>query len=184
MALAVVAVACGNGVQSASHGERRSTSTPGRRAVTPALSAPASSAAHAPAPPGVPTPNPALTPGAVDPRVTQSNLGSTICRAGYTRTVRNVPQAIKNRVYKEYALPRHRPGEYEVDHLVALELGGSNDITNLWPEPYNTADGARTKDRLENSLKRDVCSGRTPLVVAQHEIATNWFQAFSTSSGG
>jgi hypothetical protein len=124
VALAVVAVACGNGAQSASHGERRSTSTPGRRAVTPAPSTPASSAAHAPAPPGVPTPRPALTPGAVDPRVTQSNLGGTICRAGYTRTVRNVPQAIKNRVYKEYGITRHRAGEHEVDHLVSLELGG------------------------------------------------------------
>jgi hypothetical protein len=33
-------------------------------------------------------PNPLLTPGAVDPRVTQSNIEETICVRGWTRTVR------------------------------------------------------------------------------------------------
>ena len=37
-------------------------------------------------------------------------------------------------VYREYGIVERTTGEYEVDHLVALEDGGSNDIANLWPE--------------------------------------------------
>ncbi|HVI91157.1 MAG TPA: hypothetical protein VM659_22855 [Dongiaceae bacterium] len=57
-----------------------------------------------------------------------------ICTAGYSKTVRNVPTAEKNTVYREYGITNHRTGEYEVDHLISLELGGSNDIANLWPQ--------------------------------------------------
>lgn len=37
---------------------------------------------------GEPLPDPACTPGAIDPAVTQANISSTICRSGYTSTVR------------------------------------------------------------------------------------------------
>ena len=52
------------------------------------------------------------------------------------------------------------PYAHEVDHLVSLELGGSNAIGNLWPEPYAGRWGARTKDVLENRLHELVCSGQ------------------------
>ena len=78
-------------------------------------------------------PDPHLTPGDVlttDPAV--------ICVPGYTRTVRHVPQSLQNQVYRAYHIATHRPREYEIDHLISLELGGSNSIRNPWPQSYVT----------------------------------------------
>jgi hypothetical protein len=61
---------------------------------------------------------------------------------------------------------------------VSLELGGANDIANLWPQPYGGPWGAEAKDRLENRLHRLVCSGELDLAAAQHEIATDWIAAY------
>ena len=85
---------------------------------------------------GEPLPDPACTPGAIDPAVTQANIAHTICRTGYTSTVR--PPASdtgrwKIRTYVYYGLDTGSRGEY--DHLVPLELGGSNAVSNLWIEP-------------------------------------------------
>ena len=56
-----------------------------------------------------------------------------ICVPGYTKTVRDVPQPLKEQVYRSYGVTSRQPGEYEIDHLVSLELGGSNSARNLWP---------------------------------------------------
>src|ERR1019366_5961663 len=50
-------------------------------------------------------------------------------------------------------------GAVEGDHLVPLELGGDNVIANLWPEPAEPHPGFHEKDRVENYLHRQVCSG-------------------------
>ena len=65
-----------------------------------------------------------------------------------------------------------------MDHLISLELGGDNQSTNLWPEPYYGQCNARDKDRLENELHRRVCSGAMSLKQAQQEIATDWVAAY------
>jgi hypothetical protein len=65
------------------------------------------------------------------------------------------------------------PGAYEVDHLVSLELGGSNGIANLWPEAAEPRPGFHEKDRYENYLHAEVCAGRMPLQEAQRRIADN-----------
>lgn len=65
--------------------------------------------------------------------------------------------------------------DYEYDHLVPLELGGSSDVRNLWPEPY--AGGSYTKDGVETRLNHVVCSGQVTLEAAQQAIATNWTTA-------
>ena len=59
---------------------------------------------------------------------------ATICRPGYTKTVRDVPQPLKDQVYRSYGITDRKAGEYEVDHSVSLELGGSNSARNLWPQ--------------------------------------------------
>lgn len=78
-----------------------------------------------------------------------------------------------------YGITSHRPGQYEVDHLVSLQLGGSNDIANLWPEAASPKPGFHEKDRVENYLHDQVCSGAISLSQAQAEIATNWLNVYN-----
>ena len=91
-----------------------------------------------------------------------------ICVPGYSRKVRNVPAEMKREVYEEYGITSHGPGDYEVDHLIPLELGGSNSIKNLWPESHRTSPwNAQVKDGLEAKLHELVCSGQLDLKAAQ-----------------
>src|SRR2546421_11715899 len=99
-------------------------------------------------------PSPALTQGGI-----LTTKAKVVCTPGYTKTVRDVPQRVKNQVYRAYGITSHKPGEYEIDHLVSLELGGCNSIRNLWPQSYVTKPlNAHVKDKLENVLPELVCS--------------------------
>ena len=123
-------------------------------------------------------PNPLLTPGAVLP-VSRAD----VCAPGYARRVRNVPLSEKRRAFAEYGIVP-RPGErFEVDHLVPLELGGSNELKNIWPQPRTGTWTAGDKDRLENALHRRVCAGTEPLAQAQGEIASDWVSAYGRTFG-
>jgi len=126
---------------------------------------------------GLPDAN--CTPGAIDTTVTQNNIQSTICVSGYTSTVRpstSYTNKLKAQQIIDYGYTDTNMSNYEEDHLISLELGGSpTDTKNLWPEPYNIPNGARVKDRLENLLHKMVCNGTIPLATAQYEIATNWY---------
>jgi hypothetical protein len=106
-----------------------------------------------------------------------------VCRPGYPRRVRNVPESTKDRVYLRYGIYSHAHGEYEVDHLIPLELGGSNSIKNLWPEAARPTPGFHQKDRLENRLHAEVCARKLSLRSAQHQIATNWLKAYQREFG-
>lgn len=107
-----------------------------------------------------------------------------ICRSGYASSVRDVTTSTKNRVYAAYGITHHTTGQYEVDHLVSLELGGSNDISNLWPEAASPRPGFHEKDKVENYLHDQVCSGAITLARAQMEIATNWLDVYHSLPGG
>lgn len=119
-------------------------------------------------------PDPKLSPGDVltsDPKL--------VCVSGYTKTVRNVPQALKEQVYREYGIISRQPGEYEIDHIISLELGGSNSVRNLFPQSYQTQPlNAHVKDALENRLHSLACSGKITLTEAQTAISTNWTAAY------
>jgi hypothetical protein len=117
----------------------------------------------------------ACTPGDILPDATKDQ----ICKSGYASSVRNVPTSEKNQAYAEYSMTHHTTGEYEVDHLVSLELGGSNDISNLWPEAASPKPGFHEKDKVENYLHDQVCSGAISLQQAQIEIATNWLDGYN-----
>lgn len=119
-------------------------------------------------------PDPACTPGAIFPDATVEQ----ICTPGYSSRVRDVPESEKNEVYAEYDITHHSPGEYEVDHLISLELGGSDDIANLFPEAAEPRPGFHEKDKVENYLHDQVCSGAISLKEAQIEIATNWLAVY------
>lgn len=121
-------------------------------------------------------PDPRCTPGSVDPAVTQAGIRSTICKRGWTKTVRPLEaqtERFKFQVaYVAYGTPRTE--RTELDHLIPLELGGSNDATNLWPQYPPTPNG---KDKVEGALNAAVCSGRVTLAAAQSAIAANWTTA-------
>ena len=102
------------------------------------------------------------------------NDTSVICVKGYTATVRNVSEKLKNEVYAEYGVISHTTGEYEIDHLIPLELGGDNDISNLWAEPSNITNGFHEKDKIENLLHDRFCNGQISLQQAQYDIVYNW----------
>jgi hypothetical protein len=121
-------------------------------------------------------PDAACTPGAIITTATKDD----ICKSGYAQSVRNVPTSEKNQAYAEYSIVKHSSGQYEVDHLVSLELGGSNDIANLWPELASPKPGFHEKDKVENYLHSQVCSGAVSLHDAQIEIATNWLAVYNT----
>jgi len=120
-------------------------------------------------------PNPKLTPGVADPAATVEK----ICTSGYTATVRNVPESVKKQVFAEYGIDS-TSDKFEVDHLISLELGGSNDIKNLWPQSYTTQPlNAHRKDVLENKLHDMICSKQITIQEAQKTISTDWVKAYN-----
>ncbi len=102
-----------------------------------------------------------------------------VCVPGYSGRVRDVPESEKQQVYVEYGIQSHTTGEYEVDHFVSLELGGSNDLSNLWPEAAEPRPGFHEKDRVENYLHDQVCLGKMSLQAAQRTIATDWLAVYN-----
>jgi uncharacterized protein DUF3761 len=128
-------------------------------------------------------PSSTRTPGATNPRVTQATIHSTICVSGWTRTVRpssSYTTGLKlQQLASGYAYQGDtNPSDYEEDHLIPLELGGSpSSPLNLWPELYHAADGAYAKDSIENHLHSLVCAGQLSLTAAQQAIANNWWTA-------
>lgn len=112
------------------------------------------------------------SPGAYYTRLTTA----VICAGGFrTGSIRNVPQQEKFAVEREYAMRAAYYGRtIEIDHIVSLELGGSNSIANLFPEPGSGHADYHVKDRLENRLHEMVCAGSISLRTAQRGIARDW----------
>ena len=103
--------------------------------------------------------DPVRTPGVLNPDVTQANIGSTICVAGWTRTIRpptSYTNELKRRQMREYGVGGSL-SDYQEDHLISLSLGGHpTDPRNLWPEPNPRATDV---DAIEYDLHEKVCSG-------------------------
>jgi hypothetical protein len=112
-----------------------------------------------------------LTPGALNPDVTQDTIDRTICVHGWTKTVRppsSYTAQLKLKQMEQYGLTGP-PSGYQEDHLISLELGGHpTDPRNLWPEPYPRA---AEVDQIENELNDKVCSGKLSLDEAQRTEA-------------
>lgn len=121
------------------------------------------------------------SPGAYHSKLTRR----VICAPGFrTGDIRNVPAAEKFAVEREYGLAPRRYGRaLEVDHIVPLELGGSNVIANLFPEKADAHPGYRAKDRLENAVRGIVCRGAMRLRTAHRRIAANWQRLYAQVFG-
>lgn len=127
--------------------------------------------------PGRPLPDPHCTPG-----VTHGTSKADVCPHVNPALEAGRPtQAVKDRVYAAYGITTRTPGQYEVDHLIPLELDGANDPANLWPQTndHPAARVLNSKDLLENRLHSLVCAGSLPLADAQHAIATDWPGAYA-----
>ncbi len=139
---------------------------------------------------GYALPDPTCTPGALDAAVTQGDIATTICRRGFTSSLRppvDLTEPAKYRSMAAYGDQGPASG-YEFDHLVPLELGGSSDTRNLWPQPdqgspgqFDASDpyGRNAKDGVEDRLAAAVCAGQVPLAAAQAAIARDWTVAES-----
>lgn len=131
----------------------------------------------------LPLPDPACTPGAVNPDVTQATIGSTICVSGWTATVRpstSYTNTLKAQGIVAYGYTDTSMSDYEEDHFLPLEVGGSpTDPRNLWPQPRAGSDNSYNKDAVENAVKKAVCAHRTTLRAAQHAMLTDWTTAES-----
>lgn len=119
-------------------------------------------------------PDPACTPGAANPAVSQADIATTICRTGWTRTVRppeSYTEPLKRHQMAAYG-DTGTVSSYEEDHLIPLELGGNpTSPANLWPEPGASPN---PKDRVESAARRAVCDGSVPLATAQADMASDW----------
>jgi hypothetical protein len=113
--------------------------------------------------------DPARTPGVLNPDVTQANIANTICKHGWTRTIRpptDYTNALKQKQMREYGAGGSL-AQYQEDHLISLELGGHpTDPRNLWPESYPRA---AEVDSIENELNAKVCGGDVSLADAQQK---------------
>jgi hypothetical protein len=128
-------------------------------------------------------PDPSRTPGVRNPAVTQSTIGSTICKSGWTKTIRppvSYTNKLKAQEMAELGL-KGAPSDYELDHFISLEMGGDpKDPKNLWPEIWPQA---RLKDVVETNLAHRVCKGTITLAEAQKIISTDWTSEYQRIKG-
>jgi len=121
------------------------------------------------------------SPGAYSSALTRAVICSSSFR---TASIRDVPESEKHAVEIEYGLaPRAYGRTLEIDHIVSLELGGSNDVANLYPEKANAHPGYHVKDKLEDAAHKAVCAGTISLRSAQRQIASNWEKLFKLLFG-
>ncbi len=167
--VAMSAVAC-------SSTSTTSTPPPVVASVTPTLPSSPASAQQCHERHGLP--DRACTPGAINLSVTQASLTTTICKHGWTATVRppeSYTGPLKIRQISQYGYTDTNPASYEEDHLVPLELGGSPaNPANLWPEPRTGTYGARAKDTVEDAARAAVCDGRQSLAAMQRGMEVDW----------
>src|SRR6266446_9248086 len=122
------------------------------------------------------------------PGVTRSGLSKAkICSTKWGKDERHVSDAMKQEVfvlygYSGYSDARCVPSgkrTCEIDHLIPRELGGADDLRNLWPQAYGTTPwNAKLKDKLETRLHKEMCAGNITLKQARDMMLNDWRVAF------
>jgi hypothetical protein len=74
---------------------------------------------------------------------------------------------MKNKIMEEYRVDPDTAEDYEFDHWYPLAVGGSTDLSNLWPQPISES---RIKDRLEQKLYNQISDGDITQEEAIHQI--------------
>ena len=122
-------------------------------------------------------PNPDLTGGSV--RIEGHDVNTTCGQARAHRG--SISHARRDEILMRYGLPPGEHPDYEIDHLIPLCLGGSDDPSNLWPEPRRTIEpkwNAEAKDRFARLMSSMVCTGQLEIGAAQEAIAKDWIAAY------
>ena len=118
-------------------------------------------------------PNPSLTPGATL-KLTKDDL----CGPNRKEPDGSLSISMKSKVFELYKIRTEDTTPHNIDHLIPISLGGSNDIENLWPQPLSGEWNYSQKNQLERQLHKLVCNGQLDLATAQKEISTDWVSAY------
>jgi hypothetical protein len=133
-------------------------------------------------------PDPTLTPGVARTDISQDQ----ICATKWGTDERHVTDTMKGKVFANYGYtgnydPRCVPSgnrHCEIDHLISRELGGADDVANLWPQAYGSQPwNADLKDKLENRLHKEMCAGNVTLQEAQDMLVKDWRVAYKRYYG-
>jgi hypothetical protein len=121
------------------------------------------------------------SPGAFYAGVTKAVLCSP---AFQPSNIRAMTKQLKHAVEIAYGMaPRKYHRTLEIDYIVPLELGGANNLANLFPESQTADPGYLAKDRLELKLHDLVCAGKMTLTTARQSIAANWISLYRSVFG-
>jgi hypothetical protein len=119
-------------------------------------------------------PDPRLTPGVARPVSLQE-----VCTKNMSDDAQLLPASLRKAVLEEYGVDPAVSRDYQLDYLISPQLGGTDNIRNLWPEPQSsTSWNVQAKDALENRLHQLVCRGAVDLATAQHDLADDWVAAY------
>ena len=126
-----------------------------------------------------PKPRMAITPGETRPITLEE-----VCDYPKAEVIsRDIPLDVQRKVYAAYGIKAPQANQFEVDYLITPDLGGTESIRNLWPQPYSVRWNAHVKDKLEERLHELVCSRKLDLATAQHDIAADWIAAYKKYVG-
>ena len=126
-----------------------------------------------------PKPRFAITPGETHPITLEE-----VCLYERAETIsRDIPQDMQQRVFAAYGVKSPQKDQFEVDYLITPDLGGTESVRNLWPQPYSVRWNARVKDKLEERLHELVCGHKLDLATAQRDIAVDWIAAYKKYVG-
>jgi hypothetical protein len=106
-----------------------------------------------------------------------------ICAPGYAASIKATKESVKEEAFSRYGLRDGKSTTEILDHLIPVELGGTDSVENLWPEPTKGEWNASQKDALEQKLLGLVCDGTLTVKQAQSAIKKNWVQAYTQYVG-
>ena len=126
-----------------------------------------------------PKPRSGMTPGETRPMTLEE-----VCLYPKAEVIsRDIPLDMRQKVFAAYGIKAPQTGQFEVDYLITPDLGGTESIRNLWPQPYSVRWNAHVKDKLEERLHELVCDRKLDLATAQHDIAVDWIAAYKKYVG-
>jgi hypothetical protein len=100
-----------------------------------------------------------------------------LCAPGFAASLKPVSNWQRTEALERYGL-RSDGFSGELDHLVPVSLGGSNDPDNLWPFHASGTFTLEAKQALASKLQGLVCTGKLSLKDAQDAFRKDWTLAY------